>query len=464
MAPQYRRAVFIFRRDLRLVDNTGLNLARTSAASVLPLFVFDPRQINHAYFSKPGFSFLKQSVKELDTALKLQNGALLLCSGTPDKVLKTIYHKSAFDLVVFNTDYTPFSKSRDEAITTTCKELGVECIAVHDALLHPPGTVLSTTGKPYTIFTPFWKKAATFPVNKPSALAPGSWALLKEVEQLKLPFREQQEEKQKQQAQQGGREEGVRILTQAKRCKDYKTMRDIPSVNGTSQLSAHLKFGTISVRETYHTLRSTLGDTHPLLRQLYWRDFFTHIAYFFPHVFGHSFHKVYDAIVWSNDERANAAFARWCNGTTGFPIVDAGLRELNATGLMHNRVRMITASFLVKDLHIDWRKGEQYFAQHLLDYDPCVNNGNWQWCASTGCDAQPYFRIFNPWLQQQRFDPDCQYIKKWVPELAQLTPKAIHQLFLQQPLDLGSYPKPIVEHKEAASHAKALFAAIAQKQ
>jgi len=192
-----------------------------------------------------------------------------------------------------------------------------------------------------------------------------------------------------------------------------------------------------------------------LLRQLYWRDFFSHIAYRFPHVFGQAFDRRYDAVPWRNNLDD---FTAWTDGLTGFPIVDAAMRELKQTGWMHNRLRMVVASFLVKDLHISWRWGERYFAQHLLDYDPCVNNGNWQWAASTGCDAQPYFRIFNPWLQQQKFDPQCDYIKTWLPELRTYSAKVIHQ-WASQPL-AGAYPPPIVEHGTQSRLIKAQFKAL----
>lgn len=230
--------------------------------------------------------------------------------------------------------------------------------------------------------------------------------------------------------------------------------RNLPSLSGTTGLSAHHKFGTISIRESYWAVRSALGKSHTLVRELYWRDFFTHIGFHYPHVLSGCFHERYDTLKWENDE---VKFKAWCQGRTGFPIVDAGMRELNITGFMHNRMRMITASFLVKDLHIDWRWGEKYFAQRLVDYDPLVNNGNWQWAASTGCDAQPYFRIFNPWLQQAKYDPKCLYIKQWVKELAGCTPKRIHRIQDNIPTE---YVSPIVDHAVASQKAKAMFKAV----
>jgi deoxyribodipyrimidine photo-lyase len=235
--------------------------------------------------------------------------------------------------------------------------------------------------------------------------------------------------------------------------KDYQVKRDIPSLDATSHLSSHHKFGTVSIREVYHAAVKHLGRDHTLVQELHWRDFFTHIAHHFPYVFGQSFDDRYEQLPWSQDQKR---FKAWCDGLTGFPIVDAGMRQLNTTGFMHNRVRMITASFLVKDLHIDWKWGERYFASKLVDYDPAVNNGNWQWAASTGCDHQPYFRIFNPWLQQKRFDPECLYIKKWVEELKDVPVPVIHS-WHEEHVWKGAYLKPMVDHSKQAEAAKQMF-------
>ncbi len=246
------------------------------------------------------------------------------------------------------------------------------------------------------------------------------------------------------------------ILDDLDRFRDYKTRRDFPFEHGTTRLSAYLKFGLCSIREIHEAVSKQLGILHPLIRQLYWRDFYIHIAFHFPHVFKRAFKPRYERIQWSYD---SSLFQMWCEGKTGFPIVDAGMRQLNTTGWMHNRVRMIVASFLTKDLHIDWRWGERYFAERLVDYDPSVNNGNWQWAASTGADAQPYFRIFNPWRQQKRYDKECKYIKKWIPELSKVKANIIHKWFKPTNLDSEiSYPKPIVDHKEESQFAKELFA------
>jgi deoxyribodipyrimidine photo-lyase len=242
--------------------------------------------------------------------------------------------------------------------------------------------------------------------------------------------------------------EALKILKKLSSFSQYQKLRDFPAEEFSTSLSPYMKFTVCSPREVYYAICDRLSSRHELIRALYWRDFFTCIAFFFPHVFKSSFNPKFDKLKWSNNKKA---FERWCEGTTGFPIVDAGMRELNTTGYMHNRVRMITASFLIKDLHIDWRWGEKYFAQNLIDYDPAVNNGNWQWVASTGCDAQPYFRIFNPWSQQKKFDADCLYIKRWVPELEKVPIKNIHGWY-DEKLRTGStnYPEPMIDHSEEA--------------
>jgi deoxyribodipyrimidine photo-lyase len=306
-------------------------------------------------------------------------------------------------------------------------------------------------GSPYSVFTPFYRNASLLPVNPP--VSTGTLRLIRDriageerswQSILNVSFSG---------GARGGRSEGLRLLSRLGEQERYAKTHDIPSIR-TTRLSAHLKFGTLSIRETYHAIGRRLGLSHPLLRQLYWRDFFTSIAFHFPHVFGGAFHPQYDKVPWMKDV---ASYKRWCEGTTGFPIVDAGMRELAQTGFMHNRVRMITASFLVKDLHVDWRWGERYFASKLSDYDPAVNNGNWQWAASTGCDAQPYFRIFNPWRQQLRFDPECSYIKRWVPELASLLPKQIHGWAKERPDRKVDYPSPLCDHAKESARALLMY-------
>ncbi|NND86539.1 MAG: deoxyribodipyrimidine photo-lyase, partial [Nitrosopumilus sp.] len=306
----------------------------------------------------------------------------------------------------------------------------------------------------YKVFSPFFSKAKELPIRKPQKHVFSNLSnekikskfSIKEIpsgmlQPVKTEFK-------------GGRKSCIALLKNIKNLKKYDSERNFPSIEGTSHLSAHNKFGTYSIREVYHKIADDLGANHTLIAELHWRDFFTHIMYHFPHSKSKEFNSKYEKIPWSKNSET---FTKWCNGMTGFPIVDAGMRELNNTGYMHNRVRMIVASFLTKDLHIDWRLGENYFASRLIDYDSSVNVGNWQWAASTGCDAQPWFRIFNPWLQQQKFDKDCLYIKKWIPELDAVSTKIIHSLDTKHSDIEVDYPAPIVDHKSESLHSKEVF-------
>lgn len=451
----YHRSLHIFRRDLRMEDNTALNAALASSGEVVTCFIFNDAQVApHAHRSRNGLAFMIESLEELSNELKKAGGELLLLHGAHHEVVSKLLKELQVDAVFFNKDYTPFSRKRDEAIAQACKALGVPCMKYSDALLTEPTEFGKDDGRPYTVYTPFFKKASKLSVPAPSRIAKGALAKsgYKGVRVAARDFWPADQSPQRISI--GGRSQALAILETISGFKNYEEERNLPALRGTTLLAPHNKFGTVSIREVYHRVARSLGTAHTLIRELYWRDFFTHIAWHFPHVFGHAFNRQYDAIEWNNDKKI---FEKWCNGETGFPIVDAGMRELVQTGFMHNRVRMIVASFLVKDLHISWQKGEQFFAQYLTDYDPSVNNGSWQWAASTGCDAQPYFRIFNPWLQQKRFDPDCTYIKRWIPQLKQLSPKYIHTMYEEDITRSVDYPKPIVEHSVQKIHAEAMF-------
>jgi deoxyribodipyrimidine photo-lyase len=451
----YNRSLHIFRRDLRIEDNTALNAALVSSKEVIPCFIFNDAQVApHPYRSVNGLAFMIESLRELSSDISKAGGELLVLHGTHHDVVARLIKELSIDAVFFNKDYTPFSRKRDKAIEDACKAAGVACEQFSDALLVEPSQFGKDDGRPYTVYTPFFKKAAKLEVSKPVRRSTGTLAgkgyrgktvslddfWPKDASPQRISI--------------GGRSLALTILERIKDFKNYEEERNLPAVRGTTLLAPHNKFGTVSIREAYHTVAKALGPGHTLIRELYWRDFFTHIAWHFPHVFGHAFHKEYDQIEWNDDRNL---FKAWCEGRTGFPIVDAGMRELVATGFMHNRVRMIVASFLVKDLHISWQKGEQFFARYLTDYDPAVNNGSWQWAASTGCDAQPYFRIFNPWLQQKRFDPECVYIKRWVPELKQLKSGYIHTMYEDDMMRSVDYPHPIVEHSIQKIHAEEMF-------
>lgn len=452
---QYSRSLHIFRRDLRLEDNSALNAALANSDEVVTCFIFNDAQVgNHPYRSANGLAFMIESLEELTQQVHKAGGLLLILHGEPQKVVSSLISTLQIKAVYFNKDYTPFSKGRDEAIASVCSDHSVDCIQLSDALLTEPASFGKDNGRPYTVYTPFFRKASALPVPAPSARNRGTFWNGPYSGKTRSPRDFWPQSTAPLRSSLGGRSHALAILEGITQFKNYEDERNIPAVKGTTLLGPHNKFGTVSIREVYHAVAKHLGKGHTLIRELYWRDFFTHIAWHFPHVFGHAFNRQYDAIRWSEDEQL---FTAWCRGETGFPIVDAGMRELVQTGFMHNRVRMIVASFLVKDLHTSWQKGEQFFAQHLTDYDPAVNNGSWQWAASTGCDAQPYFRIFNPWLQQKRFDPECDYIKRWVPELKQLSAKYIHTMYEQDITRSVNYPNPIVEHAVQKIHAEAMF-------
>ncbi len=451
---QGKKSLFIFRRDLRLFDNTALQAACRESQQVDCCFIFDPRQVEeHPYLSRPGLAFLCHSLTELAEELKSAGGRLNFYYAQADQVLQSILSRQEHQAVYINRDYTPFSIKRDEALQAVCKEHGVGLKAFHDLCLQPPGSVLTQKGTAFTVYTPFYRAAAQIAVPLPEKFMPGKFnkdllpdglpAIPEEVPQINSNSF----------LLQGGRKEGLELLSKAVLRRNYQEERDLPALPG-NHLSPHFKFGTLSIREAYQAVCAHNPKDSVLIREFYWRDFFTQIGFHFPHVFAGNFQKKYANLDWRNDQ---SQFEAWCAGQTGFPIVDAGMRELVTSGFMHNRVRMITASFLVKDLQIDWRWGERFFARHLLDYDPAVNNGNWQWAASTGCDAQPYFRIFNPWLQQKKFDPECIYIKRWVPELQALTAKEIHKLSEQRPLFIKDYPDPVVDHSIERQAAEEMF-------
>jgi deoxyribodipyrimidine photo-lyase len=468
-----KRILVLLNRDLRIRDNTALTEAISSGEEVYPIFIFTPEQIdkkNNPYFSKRAYDFMCSSLKRIESHLSL-------FYGPTEEILSVVLKEYKFDAVFVNRDYTPFARSRESMIHSVCSKNNITCKIFADTLLHEPEQIRKKDGTYYSVFTPFYNVAKTLQIRKNKNNL--SLSDLKKLQ--KIPSKYLEEKKQEKDITRKTEKTDSfslkvcigdikktrfmdynqvdinpeKVLKNLEKYQAYEKERDIPSLDATTHLSAHLKFGTVSIREVYHRMNQVLGAAHPLLRQLYWRNFWTHIAYNVPHVFEGSFYKRYDKLTWSEDTKG---FEKWCNGMTGFPIVDAGMRELNETGYMHNRVRMIVASFLTKDLHISWRWGERYFAKKLIDYDPSVNNGNWQWAASTGCDAQPYFRIFNPWLQQKKFDLECNYIKKWIPELRDFSTKEIHNDIREQ--KIGAYPKPILNHKIEKEKTLALYKSV----
>lgn len=456
MKKKFRKSLFLFRRDLRLEDNTGLIFALQSSDVVIPAFIFTPEQIEKNPFrSDHCLKFMIESLKDLENQLKEKGGKLFFFKGMPEDVLSQCIQKLNIEALIVNRDYTPYSIQRDNKLETVCKTNLIPFYSFDDALLIPPEETLKKDGKPYTIFTPYFRNASKQKILPPAQTKETNYfcGSISFAEDTSLPPTPTVKNHLI-----GGRSEALKILNRLSSFGKYEKLRDFPAEECSTALSPYLKFTVCSPREVYAAICHSLSPHHELIRSLYWRDFFTSIAFFFPHVFKGAFRHKFDKLKWSYNK---IAYQRWCEGSTGFPIVDAGMREMNETGFMHNRVRMIAASFLIKDLHIDWKWGEEYFAQSLVDYDPAVNNGNWQWVASTGCDAQPYFRIFNPWNQQKKFDPECIYIKKWIPELREFPPKAIHA-WHEEKYHVGyrTYPAPITNHEKAAKEALQAYRSI----
>jgi len=461
MKKHYKKSLFIFRRDLRLDDNTGLISAINMSEKVIPCFIFDPRQVEkqNDFRSLSSIQFMMESLDDLEQQLKSKKGKLYRFYGIAEDVISQLLKKEQTEAVFVNRDYTPFSIKRDRQIKKHCSKYGIEFNSFSDILLHEVDTIKTGNQDPYTVFTPYYKKASQVPVRKPEKIKkPNFYLKTIAIPVSKKKYPKPLKYKNPDIHVHGGRSYALKILKSLPKFKDYAKVRDYPGIS-TTNLSAYIKYGNVSIREVYYAMEKALGKKSTLSRQLYWHDFYTQLAYFSPYVFGQPFRLKYKKLKWS---KSTKKFDTWCQGLTGFPIVDAGMRQLNATGFMHNRVRMIVGSFLTKDLHINWLWGEKYFAQLLVDYDPCVNNGNWQWVASTGADAQPYFRIFNPWLQQKKFDPECTYIKKWIPELKDLDSKVIHawnKVYSAYDVD---YPAPIVDHSIQVKIAKTMYRVAAQ--
>lgn len=414
--------IFWFRRDLRLHDNAALYHALKNHEDVLPLFIFD-QDILEQLEDKADkrIDFIQRALEKVQEQLKPLGSSLLVKKGSPAGVFVSLLSEYTIKAVYANHDYEPYARSRDTTIKELLQGQDIPFYTYKDQVIFEKDEVVKDDGKPYTVFTPYMRKwksrikpfcIQSYPTEKyfPSFARP---------EVLKIPSLEEI----------GFRKTDVQFrepVVDTELIKYYSGQRDFPAMQGTSRLSVHLRFGTVSIREL---VREAFRLNETWLNELIWREFYMMILFHFPHVVSGAFKPAYDAIAWRNNEDE---FSRWCEGRTGFPIVDAGMRELNETGFMHNRVRMITASFLVKDLLIDWRWGEAYFAKKLLDFELASNNGGWQWAAGTGCDAAPYFRIFNPAEQTRKFDPKLIYIRKWIPEFDDL-----------------SYIQPMVDHKTA---------------
>jgi deoxyribodipyrimidine photo-lyase len=424
--------IYWFRRDLRFEDNHGLHQALSSGLPVLPLFIFDTDILNLLPDKQDArVHFIHRSLEHMHQSLKEFKSGMYIIYGKPENCFQELIAQFKIQSVFTNHDYEPYANERDENIKLLLSQKNIAFHTFKDQVIFEKDEVLKDDGKPYTVFTPYsrkWKlklaenKIVTFPSESLkhqflSYSAPDFPSLEKiGFKETNIAFPKMQVAKD--------------II------RSYATLRDIPSIHGTSRLSVHLRFGTISIRQL--ALQAIpLSETY--LNELIWRDFYHMILWHFPQVGkGKSFKPAYDKIAWRHDEND---FKKWCDGETGYPIVDAGMRELNTTGFMHNRVRMIVASFLCKHLLIDWRWGESYFASKLLDFDFAANNGGWQWASGSGCDAAPYFRIFNPALQTKKFDAKGDYIRKWVPEFETLTyhpPMVVHEFARKRCLDVYS--------------------------
>ena len=415
--------IFWFRRDLRLIDNAGLYHALKSENPVLPVFIFDKIILDKlADKTDRRVAFIHAALEEMQSFLIKMGSSLQIFYTTPLEVFEKLSEKYNIEKVFANCDYEPYAKERDDAVASLLKTKSASLNTFKDHVIFEKDEVIKDDGKPYTVFTPYSKKWKAVLNNFHLKSYPTEKYFKNfylQVAQTILPLMAI----------------GFANITQPFPSKElheqllikYQEQRNFPAVAGTSKLGVHLRFGTVSIRQI---AQQCMGLSQTFLNELIWRDFYQMILWHFPHVGrGKAFKPAYDNIEWRRDA---GEFEKWCNGQTGYPIVDAGMRELNATGFMHNRVRMIVASFLSKHLLLDWRLGEAYFAEKLLDFDLAANNGGWQWAAGSGCDSAPYFRIFNPYLQTKKFDPKLEYINKWVPELNEFY-----------------YPEPIVEHEFA---------------
>lgn len=392
--------VFWFRRDLRLEDNTGLKHALESGKPVLPVFIFDTHILDELPRNDARVSFIYEQLLTMHHQLRSYGSSLCVRTGDPIEVWSTLKNEFNISAIYTNEDYEPYARDRDKAIGELMESSGLSWKTFKDQVIFKPQEVLKPdSDQPYTIYTPYknrWlERFRSIKLNDSiEANNLGFFKFTEEIPSLEaVGFRKSQQK--------------VRPFDLS-RLNDYQKYRDFPGLDYTSHLSVHLRFGTISIRQIVRQLKP---NHEPFLRELIWREFFMQILFHFPHVVKQSFRPKYDNMIWRND---NAEFEKWKSGETGYPLVDAGMRELNETGYMHNRVRMVVASFLCKHLLIDWRWGEAYFAEKLLDYELSSNNGNWQWAAGTGCDAAPYFRVFNPETQQKKFDPNGEYVSKWV--------------------------------------------------
>jgi len=445
--------LFIFRRDLRIVDNVGLMAACAACKRVYTCFIFTPEQVGagNKFRSQNAVDFMMESLESLAGEIRSVGGELIFMHGKNRDVVRELVETLGINALFFNRDYSPYAVKRDEEIDKWCQSAGIECHSYADYYLHEPGTIHNGTGGYYKKFTPFYRHVLHLPIEK--VAKGGVKGLVKNGSislKTRLSFSEALAKyssgSEGSRIVVGGREAALERLESGLRSQaHYDATRDFLK-NETTGLSAHIKFGCVSIREVYWAFHRKYGVDFGLIRELIWREFFAHILYAFPEVLADSYQPKFRRIEWMGE---STHFAKWCKGETGFPVVDACMRQLNTTGYMHNRGRMIVATFLVKTLLLDWHLGERYFAQKLTDYDPASNNGNWQGISGTGVDMKPFFRDMNPWIQSAKFDSDATFIKKWVPELSEVAPRDIHKWSTSCDLSKYTdvkYPKPLVDY------------------
>jgi deoxyribodipyrimidine photo-lyase len=474
-------ALVWFRRDLRLEDHAALYHALRQARRVYCAFVFDRAILDEllaaGLTADRRVEFIHASLQELAAALRSRGGALIVRHGFATEEIPRLAADLQVDAVFANHDYEPAAIARDAQVAEALAAAGQHLLTFKDQVIFEKDEVMTASGTPYTVFTPYkkaWLNKLTpfylrpYPVERYSGAlaAPARVDALPTLEALgfrktnlaELPLP-------------AGASGGARLFEDFQaRIDAYAQARDYPALRGPSYLSTHLRFGTVSIRalagwawQRWHERGSRGAEVW--LSELIWREFYQQLLYHHPHVVTHAFKREYDRIEWDD---APELFAAWCAGRTGYPLVDAAMAQINRTGYMHNRLRMVVASFLTKDLGIDWRRGERYFAQHLNDFELASNNGGWQWAASTGCDAQPYFRIFNPVAQSEKFDPEGRFIKRYLPQLANFTADEIHapwRVPLARQRAAGcvvgvDYPAPVVDHALARQKALARYAAV----
>lgn len=484
-----KNGLFLFHRDLRLNDNTGFIEACKQCSRLITCFIFTPEQVgkHNSYKSANAIAFMIESLEELGHTIHSAGGELCMFYGKTEDVIKDLVETHKIDAVFFNRDYSPYAKSRDQSIADLCNRLSsttkpIECITSSDYYLYEPGTVKTSGGSYYKKFTPFYDAVLPINVPKPQKLTAKHLACLSSCSHsgkisanraIELfvggggaargpgpgpgPGPKGIPESIPGRMVEGGRANALSMLHKGLTSQShYDATRDYLK-NYTTGLSAAIKFGCISIREIYHAFFAKYGRNFGLIRELIWREFFAHVLHNFPEVLKGSYQPKFRHIQWKTNA---AALKAWKEGRTGFPVVDACMRQLNNTGYMHNRGRMIVANFLVKTLLIDWRLGEQYFAQKLTDYDPASNNGNWQGISGTGVDMKPYFRDMNPWIQSAKFDNDALFIKRWVPELTDVLPKDIHKWSITHSLEKYEntrYPRPIVDYDEQKEKMLAMY-------